>query len=167
MATDIPDELLGELLDLARHAPSSMNGQPCSFIVVRDQAIKGRLADIKDAYCPPDKQHFKAGMLRCAPVVIVLCVDRHSSHDRVLENGLLAAAQLMLAAHGRGLGSVFMTAYRADEPRVTAQVRELLNIPASIEPVVLLPLGYPDEQPAQKTLKPLAGLVYHDRYNQL
>jgi nitroreductase len=143
-----------------------MNGQPCSFIVIRDQDIKGRLADIKDAYCAPEKQHYKATMLRCAPVVVVICVDRHTAHERVLENGCLAAAQLMLAAHGRGIGSVFMTAYRADEPQVTAHIRDLLNIPASVEPVVILPLGYPDELPTQKKLRSLEDIVFHERYNQ-
>ncbi len=164
---DIPDTLIRELLDLARHAPSSMDGQPCSFIVIRDPDTKERLADIKDEHCPPEKQQFKATMLRCAPVVIVLCVDRPAAHERILENGVLVAAQLMLAAHGRGLGSVFMTAYRSDKPQLSAQICELLDIPQSVEPVVLLPLGYPDEQPAQKILKPLQNIIFNERFDQI
>lgn len=167
LTTGIPDSLMNELLDLARHAPSSMNGQPCSFIVIRDQAVKERLADIKDECCPAGKKQFKADMLRRAPAIVVVCVDRNAAHERVLENGVLAGYQLMLAAHGRGLGTVFMTAYREDEPRVTVLIRELLAIPATIEPVVLLPLGYPDEVPPQKTLKPLEGLISHDKYRNV
>ena len=155
------------LLDLARHAPSSMNGQPCSFIVIKDAAVRGRLADLKDECCPIEKRHFPATMIRSAPVVIVVCVDRLTGHDRIIENGVLAASQLMLAAHGRGLGSVFMTAYRSDEPRLLQGVRDLLAIPATVEPVVVLPLGYADEVPAAKELKPLQSLVCYDRFTQV
>ena len=143
-----------------------MNGQPWAFIVVRDSSIKARLADIKDAHCPPEKSHFKASMLRDAPVVIVVCVDERSSHERSLENAVLAASQLMLAAHGKGLGSVFMTAYRDGEPAVTAQISDLLAIPASAKPMILLPLGYPDELPAEKKLKPIEDIVFHEQYGK-
>jgi len=143
-----------------------MNGQPWSFIVIRDQAIKGRLADIKDAHCPPEKSHYSASMLREAPVVIVVCVDLRTSHERNLESAVLAASQLMLAAHGKGLGSVFMTAYRDGEPGVTRQISELLAIPASARPMILLPLGYPDEIPAEKKLKPIEDMVFHEQYGK-
>jgi len=39
-ATDVPDSVIGQILDLARYTPSSMNGQPWHFIVVRDNVTK-------------------------------------------------------------------------------------------------------------------------------
>ena len=73
----------------------------------------------------------------------------------------------MLAAHDRGLGTVFMTAYRDNEPEVTENIRELLAIPASIDPVIILPLGYPDELPAEKPLKPLETLIFYEQFGRL
>jgi nitroreductase len=164
---DVPQNLVDELLDLARFAPSSMNGQPCSFIVIRDPAIRSRLADLKDECCPMEKRHFPATMIRTAPVVIAVCVDRQCGHDRIIENGVLAASHLLLAAHGRGLGSVFMTAYRDDEPRLLIEVRKLLAIPDDVDPIALLPLGYPDEMPPPKIMKPLSSLIHHDRFERV
>ena len=163
---DVSDAVIRDVLELARHAPSSMNGQPCSFIIVRERTTRERLADIKDGYCPPEKRGYKADMLRIAPVVIVLCVDHTLSYDRALENGVLAAGHLLLAAQGHGLGSVFMTAYRDDEPRVSQEIRQLLDIPPSVDPVALLPLGYPGERPAEKALRPLEEIVFNERHGK-
>lgn len=164
-AKDIPDGVIRELLDLARFAPSSMNGQPWTFIVVRDDTTKHRLADIKDRYCPPIKQAFKAYMLRQAPAVIVVCVDRQRSFEREIENGVLATANIMLAAHGRGLGSVYMSAYKADEPRISDEIREVLGIPEHVDPITLLPLGYPDEIPEPKDLVSLRQVVCYESFS--
>ena len=59
----VPDDLVREVMDLARCAPSSMDGQPCCFIVVRDAETKRRLAAIKNAACPPGKSAFPADFL--------------------------------------------------------------------------------------------------------
>jgi nitroreductase len=54
---DIPDSGLIELLDLARRAPSSMDGQACCFVLVRNRATCEKLAQIKNlpksAIIPP------------------------------------------------------------------------------------------------------------------
>ena len=163
---DVPDAVIHELIDLARFAPSSMNGQPWSFIIVKDPLTRDRLATIKDEYCPPEKRDYKASMLSDAPVVIVVCVDRQRAHNRVIENAVLATSYLMLAAYSRGLGSVYMSAYTMDEPRLADQIRDLLEIPAHIEPVTLLPLGYPDETPGNKLQGSLEGMIFNEKYGE-
>ena len=40
----IADSDIKQLIDLARYAPSSMNGQPWHFVVVKNQQIKNALA---------------------------------------------------------------------------------------------------------------------------
>lgn len=160
----IDDSTVAQLLDLARHAPSSMNGQPWQFIVIRDAETKKKLAALKNKYCPVEKQEYQADFLRDAPVIVVICVDREHSFDREIENGILAAATLMLAAHDRGLGSVYLSAYKRDEPAVAASIRRLLAIPEGIEPVSIIPLGYPDETPVPKILKPLDATVSYEAF---
>lgn len=165
-ADDVPDEVIDALIDLARQAPSSMNGQPWSFTVVRDPALKRRLADIKNQYCPVEKQAFRADFLAAAAAVVVIAVDRAASHDRAVENGVLAAATLMLAAHAHGLGTVYMSAYRDDEPAVADAIRHLLGMPGDLLPISMLPIGVPDETPAPKVLMPLHDIIFRDQYGR-
>lgn len=165
-AQDVPDEVIEALIDLARHAPSSMNGQPWTFTIIRDSVMKQRLADIKNRFCPAEKQEFRADFLTAAAAVVVIAVDRASSHDRAVENGVLAAATLMLAAHARGLGTVYMSGYRDDEPAVADAVRQLLGMPGHVLPISILPLGVPDETPAPKALKALRDIIRRDPYGR-
>ena len=162
----VPDDLIDSLIDLARHAPSSMNGQPWTFTVVRDAALKRRLADIKNHYCPAEKRAFRADFMTEAAALVVIAVDRAASHDRAVENGVLAAATFMLAAHAFGLGTVYMSAFRDDEPAVAEAVRHLLGMPAHVLPISILPLGYPDEVPPAKAIRPLREVVFHERFGQ-
>jgi nitroreductase len=158
----VEDSVIEELLDLARHAPSSMNGQPWQFVVVRKDETKRRLVEIKNKYCPIEKQEYKADFLQNASAVIVVCVDQSQSYDREMENGILAAANILLAAHDRGLGSVYMSAYKRDEPAVSEAIRGILNIPDHVEPISILPIGYPDEIPEPKNLKPLQTSISYE-----
>jgi len=59
-----------------------MNGQPWYFIVVRAENTKEQLAEIKNRYCPMEKQNYRADFLQKAPVIIVVCVDKQKSYDR-------------------------------------------------------------------------------------
>ena len=94
---DVSDSVVRELLDLARHAPSSMNGQPCCFLVIPDEATRSRLAEIKNLHCPPEKRSYPADFLADAPVIVAVCVERSRSFGREAENGILASAFLLLA----------------------------------------------------------------------
>ena len=161
---DIADSIIEEILDLARHAPSSMNGQPWRFTVVRKDETKRKLAEIKNKYCPVEKRMYRADFIQNASAVIIVCVDKAKSYDRGIENGVLASANILLAAYNKGLGSVYMSAYKADEPEVSREVREVLGIPEQIDPISIIPLGYPDETPEPKNMKPLYGIVSYETF---
>jgi nitroreductase len=153
-----------ELIDLARHAPSSMNGQPWHFVLVRSEEAKARLADIKNRYCPSAKRSYTADFLRRAAWIVVVCVDREKSCGREIENAVLATAILLLAAHHRGLGSVFMTAHSSEESGLSDDVRALLGVPAGVVPITIVPLGRPDEVPVAKHLTPLEKMVHVEKF---
>jgi nitroreductase len=158
------DDMLDQVLDLARHAPSSMDGQPCCFVVVRDSGIKARIVALKNAACPPGKSAFPADFLLDAPVVVAVCVDRRKAHDRLRENGVLVTGHLLLAAHAAGLGGVYLSAYESHGDTLSRELAALLQLPESVEPVTLVPLGFPAETPRPKALRPLEELVHHDGY---
>ena len=160
----IPDSLIEELLDLARYAPSSMNGQPWYFIVIRNDETKRQLVEIKNKHCPPEKRRYRADFLQNAPVVVVVCVDRERSFNRGIENAVLAAANIMLGASRRGLGSVYMSAYRHDDPSISEEIKQILSIPKNVDPVTIIPLGYPDEIPQPKKVRSLADIVAYETF---
>jgi nitroreductase len=162
----VENVVIEELLDMARQAPSSMNGQPWHFIVIRDAETKKKLVALKNQYCPIEKQEYSADFIQNAPAVVIVCVDKTQSFDREIENGILAAANIMLAAHDRGLGSVYMSAYKADEPAVSRSIRELLGIPDGMEPISILPLGYPAETPEPKNLKSLHAIISYESFGR-
>jgi nitroreductase len=163
---DIADPVIEDILDLARHAPSSMNGQPWHFIVVREEETKKRLVQIKNAHCPVEKQAFRSDFIQHASAIIIICVDKGASYDREIENGLLAAANILLGAHARGLGSVYMSAHKVDEPAVAEEIRQALDIPGRMDPISLLPLGYPDERPEPKEMKPLKEIISYEAFGR-
>lgn len=161
---DVPESTVAELLDLARHAPSSMNGQPWHFVLVRSPASRDRLAEIKNRYCPPEKRQFSADFIRSAPLIIVVCVGEPRSYGRGIENGILATATLLLAARARGLGTVYMSAYISDEPALADEISRLLGLPADVAPVTMIPMGFPAEIPSPRDLRPLEAMVHHERF---
>jgi nitroreductase len=163
---DISNSVIEELLGLAICAPSSMNGQPWHFIIIRDKKIKEQLVEIKNRYCPVEKQDYKADFLRQAPVIIMLCVNKQKSFDREIENAVLAAANLMLGAYSQGIGSVYLSAHRIGEPNISREIRQILNIPENIDPITLIPLGYPDEIPQTKNLVPLEKTISYETFGQ-
>jgi len=163
---DIPDSIIEELLDLARYAPSSMNGQPWCFIVVRNDETKRQLVKIKNKHCPAEKRMYKADFLQNAPVVVVVCVDRERSFNRGVENAVLAAANIMLGACRRGLGTVYMSAYRGDDPSVCEEIRQTLDIPENVDPITIIPLGYPGETPEPKTVRSLDEIVFYEAFGK-
>jgi nitroreductase len=162
--TPVSEADVERLLDLARHSPSSMNGQPWHFIVIREHGTKKEIAEIKNRYCPPEKRSYDADFLETAPVIVVICVAVDRSFGRELENSVLAAAHLLLAAHGAGLGTVYMSAYTPDEPKLAEEIARALNIPKNIRPVTIIPLGYADEVPPPKTLRPLKEMIHLERF---
>jgi nitroreductase len=164
-ARELPPPLVDEILDLARHAPSSMDGQPWCFVVLRDPETKRRLADLKNAYCPPQKRVYPADFLAEAPVIVAVCVHKSRSHGRELENGILATGFLLLAAHARGLAGVYLSAYQKEDPRLAEQIARLLRLGPDVQPVTVVPLGFPREAPPPKLLRPLETMIHHESFD--
>ncbi len=127
---EVKEEKLARVLEAGRLAPSARNMQEWRFVVVRDKALRGKLAEAAH------NQYFVAQ----APVVIVGC---GTITDYVMGCGQLsypidvaiAMTQMTLQAVEEGLGTCWVCAF--DEE----QVKSLLNIPAKSRVVALLPVG--------------------------
>lgn len=161
---DIPNSVIEELLELARYAPSSMNGQPWHFIVIKKGSTKKKLAAIKNRYCPEEKRMYRSDFIRDAALIVVVCVDKEKSYDREIENGIMASSIILLAAHSRGIGTVYMSAYSANEPAISNEIRQILRIPSSVDPISIIPMGYPEEKLKPKEVRPLTDSIHYERF---
>jgi len=71
-----------------------------------------------------------------------------------------------LGAYSRGLGSVYLSAYRNGEPGISDEIRQALGIPQHINPITIVPLGYPDEIPESKMVRPLKDIISYETFSR-
>lgn len=136
----VPEEKIRRLLQAAMAAPSAGNSQPWHFVVITDRQTLAELARINPY----------AAMAAEAPVAILICgdttVERYAGYWVV--DCAAAAENLLLAAHGLGLGAVWTGVYPRSERMEGLQ--RLLRLPAHIMPHSLIPLGFPAEKPPRE-----------------
>ena len=148
---EIEEEKLERVLEAGRLAPSARNMQEWKFVVVRDPELRRKMIDVANG------QKFVGE----APVVIAACATKT---DHVMSCGLpnhpidtaIAITNMTLQAVAEGLGTCWVGAFKQDE------VKSLLGIPEHVCVVELLPLGYPTDQPAARSRKPLDEIVCYD-----
>jgi nitroreductase len=147
-ADPVEEDKLHRILNAARLAPSAANRQPISLIVVRDDKIKRRL---KDAYS--QEWFFTAPVIICACALADKAWKRNDGKRYVDVDVAIAMDHLILAAAAEGLGTCWIAAFK---PGI---VKEVLNIPDDLEPLILTPLGYPESIPEPTYRKPLNEIV--------
>lgn len=149
----IPTELIQKVLRAGMQAPSARNAQPWHFIVLDDHSLLTEIARI----CPT------ASMAAQAPLGIVVCgdLDLEKSEGFWVIDCSAAVQNMLLAAHGLGLGAVWCGIYPR-EARVEG-LRRLLEIPERVIPHSLVVLGYPAESPRPEN-RYRAERVYKNRW---
>ena len=179
----VPEELIREVLEAARWAPSAHNAQPWRFIVLADPQAKRRLAETmadtwaseaakEGVYIEPKTFKLRVERFVNAPALVLACFcmdgmaklpdDEKQRIERDLAMQSLAAAvqNMLLAAHSLGLGTCWFCA-----PSFCKQtVRETLEIPKEVEPEALIMLGYPAEEPAAPVRKPLDEYCFREKW---
>ena len=150
----VPDEMVEQLLEAGRWAPSASNRQPWTFIVVRDEAVRQQVAEHAAFY------FIKWAHVEEAPLLIILCGDaRNPAYRRFLHEDIgLAGGQIMLQAKALGLGTCWLGGI--DRKAIAAT----LKLPERLEVVGLLTLGFPAEDPPPTSRKPLSEIVHYDVY---
>jgi len=164
----VEEEKLQAVLEAVRLAPSWANSQCWRMVVVKDRALREKLSEfsyVESFFAPKGyRSNPSRKALAEAPVVIVLCADPVKSGELGNQNYYLvdagiASENLMLAARGQGLGTVFVGVY--DEEKV----KELLQVPPAIRVVGLFPLGYAAEEKKDgPPRKPLQDICCYERW---
>jgi nitroreductase len=144
----VPREVLEEIIDTARLAPTANNTQPWEFIVVTEREMRVKIADLTDY------GKFIAGSGAC---MVVFSKDV----KRYLEDGSAATENILIAAHALGLGACWVAGYK----KVYAEpLRELLGVPADYKLVALVALGYPAEKVAPHNKRSLSDVLHWERF---
>jgi len=153
----VPAEIVEELIDAARWAPSAGNIQPWEFIIVRKPRIKRRLVETALG------QMF----IEEASVVIVVCADEERSSQGYgvrgktlycIQDTAAAMQNIHLTAYSLGLGTCWVGAFREEE------TRRILKIPRGMRPVAIIPVGYPAEAPTARMRKSTSQIVHYETF---
>ena len=149
----VEEPLLLKVLEAGRLAPSACNNQPLAIIIIRSNETKKKLAAV-----------YGRAWFVSAPVILALCCDGTQAWRR--QDGrsygdvdvAIAMDHITLAAAEAGLGTCWVGNFNLEAARTA------LELPETVEPVVLTPLGYPATSPAPKKRKPLNDLVHWEKF---
>lgn len=139
----IEKDILLQIAEAGRIAPSAVNFQPWQFVILDNEAAIQKLAE-----------SYPRDWFKKAKAVIAICGDHSTSwtrkdgKDHCDIDAAIATDHMALAATDLGLGCCWVCAF--DEEKC----RDALELPEYLEPIVLLPLGYlADEAAPEKHLE--------------
>jgi nicotinate-nucleotide--dimethylbenzimidazole phosphoribosyltransferase len=184
---DIPEDVLHRVLGAAHQAPSVGLMQPWRLIVVRDPGARAAVRQLAqrerlrqaDRFDERSRQFLDQkieGVVE-APLGIVVCCDHGHAGQEVLGRATIpdtdiystacAIENLWLAARAEGLGVGWVSFYRPDD------LRQIFGMPARVDPIAYLCLGWPDERPERPGLEaagwaarlPLDDVIMRERWH--
>lgn len=181
----VDDELVLRLIELALKAPTGGNAQNWEFVLVRDRAVKERLARLnrqawriygglgKLRYRRDERMSkivnavdWQARNFAEVPVLVIAClrgprpplppVAASSYYGSIYPS----VQNLLLAARAAGLGAGVITLPLWS----TILARRALGMPRGVSPCAVVPLGWPRGRYGPTTRRPVGEVVSLDRY---
>lgn len=149
----VDEKIIKKLILYANLAPSAGNRQARDFVVVKDEKLKRDIA----------KACYDQDFIAEAPVVIVVCANM----DRISKYGVrgkslyvyldagAAIENFMLMALEFGLATCWIGSFDK------SKIQKILNLPRSLIPVTVVPIGKPKEHPLSRGRLPLSD-IYHE-----
>ena len=144
LPTSVEQERLAYLMECVRLAPSACNKQPWTFRIVTKTEDKEKLC-----------RCYHREWFATAPVIIIASIlhdeewvrgdgKRHGDIDIAI-----AVEHLCLAATEQGLGTCWVCNFDSE------LCKTLFGLSKNEEAAVLIPLGYPADEPKEKNRKPI------------
>jgi FMN reductase [NAD(P)H] len=166
----IPAEILDAIVESAHRAPTSINSQQISLVVVRSAASRARIAEIAGGQ----------PWIAQAPVFIAVVADLYKTGlgvekagaQQVIQRSLeaiisavsdagITMATLMTAARAFGLGIVPIGGIRRDPQAMI----DLLGLPRNTFPVGGVVLGYVAKEAQKKPRMPIESFRHEEKYH--
>jgi nitroreductase len=155
---EVSSELLTNVMECARIAPSATNAQPWRFVIVTKEPLISQIASC-----------YAATWLATAPAIIVACGNyaeswrRADGKDHCDIDLAIAIDHITLAAADSGLATCWICKFDA------IKCASILKLPKHVAPIALIPIGYPAEKDnytdRHVSRKPLSEIVSWDGYN--
>ncbi|MBI1175694.1 MAG: NADPH-dependent oxidoreductase [Sideroxydans sp.] len=166
----VSDDMLDAIIECAHRAPTSMNAQEISLVVVRDAEKRAKIAALAGGQA----------WIAQAPVFIAIVIDFHKTQLGLHKAGLtqvihesmegygvaavdagIALGKMMTAAQSLGLGIVPIGGIR----RNPQDMIDLLGLPPLTFPLVGMCLGHIANDAAQKPRMAMRTFRHDERYD--
>lgn len=152
----VSKEMLERLMEAGQWAPSPGNVQSWRFVAVQEV---GQLATLKT---------LSPGFPQQATAAIVVCSDQRDLRDfageskpiLLAEEAAMAAQNMLLLAHVLGLGACAVASFSE------GGIKELLELPEFIRPILIVALGFPKKQPVAPQRKALSQILSWEVYQE-
>jgi nitroreductase len=145
----VPETIVHKIVEAGRLTGSAMNLQPWHFIVIQDRETLRRLGALARS----------GPYIAQAPLAIVVVVEKTGY---AVSDASRAIHSMLLAAWSEGVGSNWVGFGGLEK------VNALLEIPAGLDALAILPFGYPADKigRGKKDRKPLRSIAHRERYGQ-
>jgi nitroreductase len=149
-----PEEALENILNAVLKGPSAGNLQAFHIRVIRTPELKERIGLATTACHDPICQ---------APLSLVFIADAIASGLKYNQRGInlfclqdatIAATYAMLAATDQGLSTLWVGGFNDQA------VIEILALSKGQWPVVIMPIGYPNEKPERRSRRSLQDVIH-------
>ncbi|MDE5668654.1 MAG: nitroreductase family protein [Duncaniella sp.] len=157
-ATPVPEDVLMAILDVTRLAPSACNRQPWLFIIADSDDEREAVA-----------RSYQRDWIKSAPVYIIACGLHDKAWHRPADGKdhtdvdvSIAVEHLCLAATSMHLATCWVCNF---DQQI---IREAFRLPDNMEPIAIIPLGYPAEgsQIPDKNRLHLADIVRRGKFSE-
>lgn len=151
---NVSDELVTQILEAGRWAPSGLNNQAWRFIIVRNPDTKITLSKLTN-YGPT---------IKIAPLLIVVFLDKDHMYNYVKDVLSTGACMqnMLLAIHSMGLGGVWLGEILKNKEIVN----KVLEAPDSFELMGVIALGHPVHKKMVSERKELDQLVFREKFGK-
>jgi len=145
----VPVEVVREVLEAGRLAPSGLNSQHWRFLLIDDRQDLRELAEISTT---------GKWVANCSLAIIVLTNPKYPWH--LLDAGRVIT-HMQLAAWNRGVGSRIFTGYNEKA------MRQKFNISSDYHIACVVGFGYPTKKIiGRKNRQPIETLAFHGKMGQ-
>ncbi len=153
---EVPREMLERLMEAGQWAPSPGNVQSWRFVAVQED---GQLATLKT---------LSPGFPKQASAAIVACSDQRDAGSssgesepiHLVEEAAMAVQNMLLVAHALRLGACAVASFSE------GGIKELLELPDHIRPILIVALGFPKKQPVAPQRKALSQITSWETYQE-
>jgi nitroreductase len=168
LTKDILESQLNYILECGHLAPSAGNLQPWEFIIIRDLIQKEKIVQTTYVGNKENSRTHQNWLLN-APVFVVVCANKERVIARYGENNMkriiyldcsACIENMLLASVDLNLGSCYISGFRVEELATT------LKIPAYLEPIGFIPIGYIDGKIVKRTKRPLSEVLHKEFYRE-